>query len=1298
MTAGYYRFPTIHENNIVFVSEDDLWSAQAGGGPAYRLTSNLGSVTYPALSPDGKLLAFVGREEGAPEVYVMPAEGGSARRLTYLGCSCQVVGWNPAGTHVIFSSTYKQVVTREYGLFQVAADAPNGAVETLPYGPARSIAFGPHGEVVLGRNTGDPATWKRYRGGTAGHLWLGKDGNFSRFLADLKGNIASPMWITTTTGERIFFISDHEGIGNIYSSTVEGGDIQRHTDHEDYYARNPQTDGQRIVYHAGADLYVFDPATEATQLVEVAYRSPRVQRNRRFSSSTRYLTEATLYPSGNATTAITRGKAFTFYNHDGPVFQHGKRDGVRYRMPVWFRDGRRLLLVSDESGEETLEIHSAEPGFEPIVLGGLDIGRPLIMRMSPKADLLAVANHRHELLLVDLSDLPPKKEEAAAANGAAAVDEKKANSPKARKKKKSEAAAAQNETLETATTPAERDIASRLTMVDHSEYRVIAGLDWSPDGCWLAYGFGASTHTTAIRLYRLADPEAEEAELRQSSIHTVTRPVLHDTSPAFDPDGRYLYFLSRREFNPVYDALHFDLSFPWGMRPYLLTLRADLPNPFVPHPDIEDEWDSGEADKEEDEEAAGEADEDEEEGEDEDAYAGDGEYEEEDDAEDDFIEIDEDEVDGGDGEIPDQSVVLPLQPAAEKAETAAPVNGDSAQKADEKAKNGKPRMRIDLEGIEQRVLVFPVPDARYGQILGVPGKALFTSYQVEGALDSDDDWDDGEDEGGVLRAYTFKEYKSEVLVDNVSSFTLSANRKKLLYFSNRQLRVIPAGEKPAANSGSPRKTGWVDLSRLKVSVLPPLEWRQMLREAWRLQRDHFWNEDMSEVDWLAVYARYEPLIDRVSCRSEFSDLVWEMQGELGTSHAYEFGGDYRYGPYYSQAHLGAELTWNADAGGYEVGELILGDSWAPDCTSPLAAPGVDVKSGDVIIAVNGQPVDAETSPAQLLVNYAGLEVILTLAPRPPAVKTAQTEAGQTLPAQAAAVSVATESVDAPPARADKKKPKRKAKAGKPESATAEPAHGQQSENGGQESVAQEPPGPRVAVVKTLGSEAEARYRAWVEGNRRRVHEATEGRVGYVHIPDMGATGYAEFHRGYLAETDRDALIVDVRYNGGGNVSQLILEKLARRRIGYDLPRWGSLTPYPIDSVAGPMVALTNEHAASDGDIFCHAFKLMKLGPLIGKRTWGGVVGISPSTPLVDGTITTQPEFSFWVEDVGWEVENYGAEPDIDVDMTPQDYAEGRDAQLERAIAETRKLLDQTTLLRPDLSTRPKRSLPKLPPR
>src|SRR5207302_966170 len=205
-------------------------------------------------------------------------------------------------------------------------------------------------------------------------------------------------------------------------------------------------------------------------------------------------------------------------------------------------------------------------------------------------------------------------------------------------------------------------------------------------------------------------------------------------------------------------------------------------------------------------------------------------------------------------------------------------------------------------------------------------------------------------------------------------------------------------------------------------------------------------------------------------------------------------------------------------------------------------------------------------------------------------------------------------------------------------------------------------GKRTVVVSTLRDDRPARYREWVSANRARVHEATGGRVGYVHVPDMGARGYAEFHRSYLAEVEHEALIVDVRFNGGGHVSQLVLEKLARRRIGYDVSRWGEPEPYPADSPSGPLVAVTNEHAGSDGDIFTHCFKLLGLGPVVGKRTWGGVIGISPRHALVDGSLTTQPEYAFWFSDVGWSVENYGADPDFEVDIRPQDHVAGADPQ------------------------------------
>ena len=1201
-TSGYYRYPTIHDDTVVFVSEDDLWSVARTGGIARRLTSNLGAVTYPALSPDGTQLAFVGTEEGEPEIYLMPAGGGAATRLTYMSSTVRVVGWNRAGTHIVFTSNYGRQTPAEMVLFQLAADARNGQVEELPYGPARAIAWGENGATILGRNTGDPARWKRYRGGTAGQLWIDAagQGEFTRFLGDLDGNITSPLWLETADGPRIFFAGDHEGIGNLYSVRPDGGDLRRHTDHDDYYVRNPSTDGRRIVYHAGADLYVYDVAADRSDAVAVDYRSPRVQRNRKFVYAGRYLDNARLHPSGQALAITARGKSFAFYNFDGPVLQQGDRNGTRYRLTDWLNDGRRMVMISDAPGEEALEIHSGDPDEPMRRIDGLDIGRAVALKVSPAEDKVAIANHRHELLIVDL----------------------------------------EHETL---------------TLVERSPYRHIAGFDWAPDGRWLAYGCALTPQTTAIRLYQLPDevvetaeetddaaaaqgdgtadtPAASTAQAIQGAIYTVTKPVLHDVSPTFDPTGRYLYFLSYREFNPVYDSLQFDLGFPWGMRPYLVTLRADLPNPFVPHPDLDLNGDDEDEDDEHDEQA--------DEGADESAAA-----DSEGDAADDEPAAADESLDDEDATAHFAAAPTPAQSAegnvqadanyfegAKSATDAEKPDGETDDSQPE-LRNKAPRLRIDLDGIERRVLAFPVPDGRYGRIIGVKNKALFTEFSIYGQLDTDEEWDDEEDEEhGTLRAWNFKEYRSESLVDGCGWFDVSRNGKKLVYRNGMRLRVIDAGEKPSSSSGHPRKTGWIDLGRVKVAIDPQSEWEQMFREAWRLQRDQFWTEDMSEVDWSHVHDRYFPLIGRVSTRSEFSDLMWEMQGELGTSHAYEFGGDYRPQPRYTQGYLGAALTWDADAGGYRIGDFIMGDPWDMRHSSPLADPGVKVRPGDVVLAVNGQPVDATTSPLELLVNQAGQDVLLTLAPRP-----------------------------------------------------AEEGHAAEES-------------PRQVTVRTIHDEMPARYRAWVEHNRQLVRARSDGRVGYVHIPDMGARGYAEFHRSYLAELAHDALIIDVRFNGGGHVSQLILEKLARRRIGYDLSRWGGAFPYPLESVAGPLVAVTNEYAGSDGDIFCHSFKLLKLGPLVGKRTWGGVIGISPRHPLVDGTVTTQPEFSFWFEDVGWNVENYGTEPDIEVDITPQDYVAGRDPQLERALAEVMQLLETTPILQPDLTTRPSRALPKLPPR
>ena len=1003
----------------------------------------------------------------------MSTQGSEARRLTFQGVS-NVVGWSPEDGAILFASSANSAHSREERLYAISPHG--GEARQLPVGLANVISYGPRGGVVIGRNIGEPARWKRYRGGTAGYLWCDVDGSGEfRRLLHLAGNMASPCWV----GERIYFLSDHEGVGNVYSCTPTGEDVQRHTEHEDFYARNLTSDGQRMVYHAGTDLYLFEPQNGQTRQVEVSLPSARTQLSRKFVPASRSLQEYALHPEGYATAVVARGKTFSMGNWEGPVLQYGEPDGVRYRLLSWLKDGKRMVAVQDAGGRERLVIFSPEEQDERRVLEELDFGHALDMVVSPTENVVAIANQRHELILIELE------------NG-------------------------------------------QQQVVDHSEHLPMQGMAWSPDGHWLAYGFALTAQRVAIKLYG--------GEEEQPVARVVTSPILRDAYPAFDPDGKYLYFIGQRVFNPVADNLEFGWSFPRGEKPYALLLRRDLRSPFVAVP----------------------------------------------------------KVPGGKEEKGDETK-----------------NGDENGSKEDRGSEGSSgkSLFIDLEGIEKRIVPFPVPEGRYGQVRGLKGKVLLLSFPLANGVTEER----GHGPSGQLGKYDFETFKYEVLANGVNSFEVARDGKMAIYRARQRLRVFKTSEKPGKSDNGDRpnrETGWLDLGRVKVSVLPREEWKQMFAEAWRLQRDYFWAEDMSGIDWQAVYERYAPLVERVGSRAELSDLFWEMHGELGTSHAYEMGGEYRKGPHYSQGYLGVDWRYDVERERYLIARIIEGDPAESRETSSLSAPGLNVREGDAVLAVNGQRVGSTRSPQELLVNQAGCEVQLTL------------------------------------------------------------EDGQSGE-------------VRTIIVKALTSEQSARYREWVEQNRQRVHELSEGRVGYIHIPNMVRSGFAEFHRSFLAEYDAPALLVDVRWNSGGNVSGLLLSKLARRRIGYDFLRWDSPMTYPNEAPRGPMVALTDEHAGSDGDIFCHSFKLMGLGPLIGKRTWGGVVGYMRDHQLVDGTMITEPECSFWFKDVGWNVENYGTDPDVEVDIAPQDYARGADPQLERAVEEALKQLEQIGYLEPRPGERPR---------
>lgn len=1108
---GYYRYPTIYGDTIVFTCEDDLWCVSVEGGVARRLTAGQGECGMAKYSPDGKRIAFIGRDEGHPEVFVIPAEGGLARRLTYMGgLTMNVCGWSADGKEILFTSESQSPFFKHNEGFAISVEG--GLPHSLNLGHVQSISYGRNNRCAIGRNNNDPARWKRYRGGTAGEIWIDAAGKGEfRKLSTLSGNLVLPMWI----GERVYFLSDHDGIGNLYSCKPDGSDIEQHTHQHDYFVRFPSTDGRRIVYTAGADLYMLDTVSGANQRIDVISPSGTVQVSRKFVEAKENLEHFAPHPEGHSLALIARGQPLTMGNWEGAVVQHGSGSRVRYRHAEWLSDGLRFVVLSDLQGAERLELHHLDQSAEPKSITSQDLGRARELRTSPASDMVALCNHRYELILIDVAK-------------------------------------------------------GKQKVLDRSPVERLGDLAWSPDGRWLAYSYGLNPSAVIVRV----------ANVETGELHDITPPLRADYCPAWDPEGKYLYFLGARDFYPLYDSMQFDLSFPASVRPFVVPLRKDVPSPFIQKPRP--------------------------------------------------IVAGKDKTASGTGaNAATENGKASASKSAGSASNGKLKSAGRAKPASKGADGAKAkRIDIDFDQIQSRILGFPVNEARYGQLVAAKGRVLFTQYAIRG-IKPGFNWYSEDVELGTLQAYSFEDARMAPVAKDVNYMRLAFDSQTLVFRTKeRKLRAIDAlaalpnegADAPAPPAGSGRKSGLIDLGRAQTLVQPQQEWAQMFDEAWRLQRDQFWDEGMTSVDWNLVHRRYTSILKRVRTRSELSDIIWEMQGELGTSHAYEMGGDYRRYPVYYRGFLGADLVWNEKQKGYSVERIIRGDSWAEECDSPLAVPGCEVAAGEVIVAVNGRSVTRECSPDELLLNNAAREVSLTVL---------------------------------------NKKGER-----------------------------------RNVIVKTLRTESNLRYREWVENNRRIVHEKTKGKIGYLHIPDMGPIGFAEFHRGYLAELHRDGLIIDVRYNRGGHVSPLLLEKLARKRVGYDVSRWGVPQPYPPESVAGPMVAITNQFAGSDGDIFSHCFKLFKLGPLVGKRTWGGVIGIWPRHRLVDGTITTQPEFSFWFKDVGWKVENYGTDPDYEVDIKPQDYKAQRDPQMDRALELILQELKAKPVKLPDFSKRPSLPLPK----
>ncbi|MFD8570438.1 PDZ domain-containing protein [Streptomyces sp. NPDC059639] len=1074
--SAYLRFPHPHGELVVFTAEDDVWAAPLDGGRAWRISADNVPVGHPRISPDGATVAWTSRRDGAPEVLVAPVDGGPADRLTYWGSwTTSVRDWTPDG-RVLAVSTYGQASLRRSWARALPLDG--GPAETLPYGPVGTVAYGPDSQVVLlsvpmGR---EAAWWKRYRGGTAGKLWVGRaaedaadTGEFVRLHAGLDGNIEYPMWV----GERIAFLSDHEGVGALYSSAADGADLRRHTPVSSgtgFYARHAATDGARVVYAAAGELWAVDDllaADAAPRRLDIRLGGQRTDLRPRAVDAAQWFGAASPDHTGRGSAVSVRGAVHWVTHRSGPARALAAEPGVRTRLPHTFRvDGEEhVVWVTDAEGDDALEFAPATgtaPGTTPRRLGGGRLGRVLGLTVAPDGGRVAVAAHDGRVLLV------------------------------------------------------ERD-SGDVREVDRSEDGHATGLTFSPDSAWLAWSHPGPHDLRQLKLANAADLSVSEA----------TPLRFRDYAPAFTLDGKHLAFLSARSFDPVYDEHSFDLAFVSGSRPHLITLAATTPSPFGP------------------------------------------------------------QRHGRPFDAPDS-------PGAETPES-----------------EGAPATRVDLEGLVDRIVPFPVEAARYSTLRTAKDGVLWLRHPVRGVLgDTRAVLGDAEPKTRLER-YDLLQRRIEEIGADADHFEVTGDGKRVLLWTGEALKVVPSDRRPAHDDASDTNIT-VDLARISQRVDPAAEWRQMYEETGRLMRDNFWRADMNGVDWDGVLARYRPVLDRVATHDDLVDLLWEVQGELGTSHAYVSPGGGGGAARRRQGLLGADISRHED-GSWRIDRVLPSETSDPRARSPLAAPGVAVRAGDAIVAVGGLPVDPVTGPGPLLVGTADKPVELTVSPA-----------------------------------------------------------------GGGDA--------RHVVVVPLENEEPLRYHAWVADRRAYVHQLSGGRLGYLHVPDMQAPGWAQIHRDLSVEVAREGLVVDVRENRGGHTSQLVVEKLARRVIGWDVPRGSRPFTYPMDAPRGPVVAVANEFSGSDGDIVSAAIKALGIGTVVGVRTWGGVIGIDSRYRLVDGTLVTQPKYATWMEGFGWGLENHGVDPDVEVVVAPHDAAAGRDPQLDEAVRLALAALEET----------PAKSAPVLP--
>jgi tricorn protease len=1044
------RFPDVNKDKIAFVYAGDIYVVPRNGGQALRLTSHEGLELFPKFSPDGRQIAFTGQYDGDMSVYVMPVEGGSPRRLTY---------------HPGIQKTSER------------------------FGPENVVmGWAPDGKKVLFRSRME-----------TGNLWDGRV-----YLVDINGGLPRPLPMK---------------VAGFTSFSPDGGKVAYCPIYRDFRTWKRYEGGM------AQDVWIFDLKScdsrkitdwEGTDNVPMWYKDKIYFNSDRTGTLNLFCYDLNTGQTSQVTNFTDYDVRWPSLGPDGIAFENGGYIYVLdlpsqalHKVDIYlttdlhsvrteFVDVSHRVEEFDISPDGKRAVFSARgeiftvPAKEGNTrnLTNQSASRETYPRWSPDGKWIAYLSDStgEEELYIVFQD---GKQRIRLTTDGHCHRYEPSWSPDSKKLVFSD----KNLNLYSI------DIKDKkLVQIDKSNRSEIRQYSWSPDSKYLAYSKTGENSIDAIFVYSFED----------KSIHQVTPGFTNDYSPAFDPDGKYLYFLSERNFNPILSSYEFEFVNNAITNLYLIVLADGEKSPFAPKSD----------------------------------------------------EADTSSRKGSNGK--------------DKEEKKKPVE-----------------VKIDFQGIYDRQVSFDLPAGNYGDISAVSGTVFYTSSPISGL--------EGNIGEGAMRLhkYDMKEKKDHEFSEDVDGYSISSNGEEMLLKQKDNFYITKtSGEKAEL------KDNKLDLSKMEMRLDRRSEYQQMFDEVWRMERDFFYDKNMHGVDWNKMHEKYRVLLPYVSNRFDLTYILGEMIGELCCSHTYVGGGDKPDIPSSKIGLLGVDFQVDEKSNRIRISRILKGENWDEGLRSPLLDPGIDVKPGDYLLAIDGKELTADVNPYSLTQNTVGKTINLTV--------------------------------------------------------------------NGEPSLK----GAREVTIKPVESEELLRYYNWVEDRRHYVDSLSEWKIGYLHIPDMESFGLVRFVKMFYPQIRKPGLIIDERYNAGGFVSQLILERLRREVVAMGSSRTHAVIPIPEDGIYAHMVTLLNEFSGSDGDYFPYFFREYKLGLLMGKRSWGGVIGIRGYRPLVDGGYYTVPEFGIYNLKGEWVMENIGVQPDSVVENLPNRLASGYDDQLEKAVEYLMKKMEE----------------------